>query len=238
MTPRAILAILVVLCACADEPAAPPPEASEMPAETPVETPSGVLDVPGATPAGEDPGVPGSDRPQGAWPIGEGACYAYPSYVVRVRPRAAAPGEDVLVFRRAGNPRAQCDAPAGNAAFATTAPDRADHFFGLVGDLLLLDEGTGPSGRTVRVLDLASGATLHEAAYEEPIQIAGGGLVYGMEAEVVETMEEMGSLGVACPEAPAWFDEGLSVGLSPQMRYDLAARTTAPTGEVRCVPIQ
>jgi hypothetical protein len=238
MRPRLLLLLALGLAACGPTPDTPAPADPDDEAAPPLDRPSGPLDVPGATPAGEEPGVPGSDRPERAWPIGEGACFAYERYVVRVRPRAAAPGEDVLVFARTGDARARCDAPAGDAAFAATDADRAAYFFGLVGDLLLLDEGTGPNGRTVRLVALPSGATVHEAVYEEPIEIADGALLYGMEAEVVASMDEMRALGVSCPEAATWFEEGLGVGLSPQVRYDLATRTAAPTGEVLCVPIQ
>jgi hypothetical protein len=240
MRPRLTLTLLtaLVLPACKEAPDAPSPEGTENPAVAPVETPPGQRVVPGA-PGGLEPGVPGSERAERAWPLASGTCYAFDRYVVRTRPREAAPGEDVLVFRRSGgDARAQCDGPPGEAAFAAASPERAGFFFGLAGDLLLLDEGSGPNGRTVRVVDLTTGQAVHEAAYEEPIQIEGGALVYGMEPEVVETMDAIASYGVECPEAPVWLSEGLAVGLSPQIRFDLAARTSQETGEVLCVPIQ
>src|SRR5690606_34107155 len=163
--------------------------------------------------------------------------------VVRTRPHTAAPGEDVLVFeRRGGDARALCDADAGGARFGVADPDRSGFYFGIVGNHLLLDEGTGPNGRTLRgvdltservldegtgpngrtlrVVDLTSERVLHEAGYEEPVEVRDGALLYGMAPEVVETMEEVRALGVDCPEAEEWLGGGLAVGLSPQVRYD------------------
>ena len=227
------------LAACATEPGTPSMEGTERPAEAPVETPPGELNVPGATPVGREPGVPGSDDAEEAWAVDGGACYAFTSYVVRTRPHPSEPGENVLVFRRGeGDARARCDAAQRDALFAETAADRAAYFFGLVGDRLLLDEGTGPNGRTVRVVDLANGSVLHEARYEEPIEVRDGALVYGMEPEIAESVEEVRSYGVDCPDAQSWLNEGLGVGLSPQMRFDFATGEAAPTGTVLCVPIQ
>jgi hypothetical protein len=234
MTPRrAVLLAFLVFAACAEAPDAPSPEGTENPAQTPVETPPGALTVP--DPRRQEPGVPGSDVPEERWEDGPGTCYAYARYVARIGV-ADAGGDAVAIFRREGEARALCTAPAGRAVYASEA--EATFFFGLVGDFLLLDEGTGPNGRTVRVVDLTSGSVVHEATYEEPIVVEAGALLYGMEPEVVQTPAELEALGGACPEAPAWFDDGLSVGLSPQMRYDFATRTGTPTGEVLCVPIQ
>lgn len=235
-----LLALLVVLGAlgCGDEPDVSVPEGSEMPAETPVEAPPERLTGPGTSPLGEEPGVPGSDRPEDGWLLEEGKlCYAYRRYVVRVEPRAAAAGEDVFVYRRAeGGTRAQCDGRF-EAAFTATDDARASRFGGVVGDLLLLDEGTD-EGPVLRVVDLASGAAVHESAYEEPLAVDSGAVVYGMAPEVARSMDELAALGVECPEAMAWLGEGLGVGLSPRVRYDLAARAATPTGEVLCIPVE
>jgi hypothetical protein len=234
MSPRLSLAAFLVLAACAEAPDAPSPEGTENPdAVSPVEAPPGALTVP--DPRRQEPGVPGSDVPEERWEERQGTCYAYPRYVARIGSTDAG-GDAVAVFRREGDARALCTAPAGRAVFTSEA--EATFFFGLVGDFLLLDEGTGPNGRTVRVVDLARGSVVHEATYEEPIVVEGGALLYGMEPEVVETAAELAALGAECPEAAEWFEGGLSVGLSPQMRYDFATRTGTPTGEVLCVPLQ
>ncbi|MDX1421125.1 MAG: hypothetical protein R3181_14260 [Rubricoccaceae bacterium] len=234
-----VLLLSVGLAACAAEPDAPSPAGTENPAEVPVEMPPERRTVPGGAEPGREPGVPGSDRAEDAWALDDGACYAYPGYVVRVRPRPSAPGEDVTVFQRHGeDARAQCDTAPGDALFAAADADRPTFFFGPVGDHVLPDEGTGPGGRALRIVDLKIGATVYEADYEEPAEVRDGTLLYGMAPEVAESMAEVTALGVDCEEAGAWFDEGLRVGLSPEVRYDFDAGIAAPTGAVRCVPIQ
>jgi hypothetical protein len=236
MKPLALaLLALVTLTACGDDPEASSEEGGAR-EDAPIEGPPAPSEGPEVP--RDAPGVVGSDRPAEWWSLpGDGVCYAFERYVVRAVPRQGAVGEEVVVFRRSGGARGLCDDPASGAVYAV-GPDGAEHFFGLIGDHLLLDEGTGPDGRTLRIVDLVGARVLHEAGYAEPIQVEDGALLYGMEPAVAETMEELDDLGVECPEAPVWLSEGLGVGVSPRVRYVFAERTAEPTGEVVCVPIQ
>ena len=181
-----------------------------------------------------EPGIPGSDIPGQFWVMDDGACYMYGQRIVRVARSGA--GEVVAVF--SGSGRARCDASLAQAVFSAGTDGDTVTFFGIVGDLLLL-ERTTEEEHLIRVVDLASGAVVHETPYEEPVEIRDGGLLYGEPAEEFESQEGLNAVGVDCPESGVWFEDGLAVGVSIRSRFDL----TPPYGgatltdDVTCIPL-
>jgi hypothetical protein len=242
LAPAALLALGLLLGACREAPEAPAAAGTANPdVVTPAEVdPSAVPpdDGPPLEPGGE-PGVPGSPRPEASYRLADGRCHVYPGWVVVVRPREGVPGEDVAVRRRDGaDARALCTAPPGDAAFALADPASPDYFFGLAGDLLFVDTGTGPDGRTLRLVDLAAGQTVLQAGYEEPVEVDGGVLTFTEPVDDFASAEAVAATGVACPQAAEWFESGFAVGVNRVVRYDLATRQRDDTGERVCVPLQ
>lgn len=179
-----------------------------------------------------EPGIPGSDIPEQFWAMNDGTCYAYGQRVVRVA-RAGA-GESIAVF--SGNERTQCDGSIAQAAFSTGTDGDPESFFGVVGDLLLL-ERTTEQEHLIRVVDLGSAQVVLETRYEEPVEINEGGLFYGEPAEEFETQEGLDAVGVDCPDSGAWFDDSLAVGVSVRSRLDLTSRQVELTDDVTCIPL-
>ncbi len=181
---------------------------------------------------GGEPGIPGSDVPDQIWRMDDGACYAYGNRVVRIVQNGA--NEAVSVFT--GSDRGRCNASTSDATYSTgTAGDPAT-FFGVAGDLLLLELTNGDE-HSVRVVDLASGAAVHDAAYEDPVEISEGGLFYGEPAAEFESQEELNSVGVNCPESRAWFEDSLAIGVSIRSRFDLTTREAEQTDDFTCIPL-
>lgn len=237
-----LVLLLTVAVGCRQGPEAPAAAGTENPAvTTPAEVEPGSVVPPddglAAEPGGE-PGVPGSPRPEAAYRLSGGSCYVYPGWVVTVRPRAQAPGQDVVVVRREGDGRAQCEAAPAAAAVALTDAAAPDHFFGLRGDLLFVDAGTGPNERTLRLVDLATGQAVLTAPYEEPVLVRDNVLSYTEPVADYTTLEGVVSTGVNCPQAEEWLDTGFAVGVNRVARYDLDARQAQPSDELVCVPLQ
>ena len=179
-----------------------------------------------------EPGIPGSDIPEQFWAMEDGACYAYGQRIVRVARSGA--GEVVAVF--SGNGRGQCDASLAQAVFSAGMDGDTETFFGIVGDLLLL-ERTTEEEHLIRIVDLASGSVVYETPYEEPVEIRDGGLLYGEPAEEFESQEDLNAVGVDCPESGAWFEDSLAVGVSIRSRFDLTTREAELTDDVTCIPL-
>lgn len=243
--PRTLLAlVLPTLAACGDEP--PPPVGGGAVGDEPFDTtitpsPLDSVTAPPAEPGGQ-PGLPGTPAPSASYRTsGGGDCYVYARHVVAVRPREDAPGQDVVALPRDAGPsaRALCDAPAGRATVALTDPDEPTFFAGLVGDLLLVDSGTGPNERTLRAYDLADeGKLTLDTPYEEPAQVEGRSLVYQEPLDDYDDPDALAATEVDCPEATEWFESGLAVGVNRVARFDLAARQVIPSDSLTCVPLQ
>ncbi len=179
-----------------------------------------------------EPGIPGSDIPEHFWVMDDGTCYAYGQRVVRVTRSGV--GESIAVF--SGSDRAQCNGSSSQATFSTGTDGDPQTFFGVVGDLLLL-ERTTEQEHLIRVVDLGSGQAVLETLYEEPVEIKEGGLFYGEPAEEFETQEGLNAVGVDCPESGAWFNDSLAVGVSVRSRFDLTSRQVELTDNVTCIPL-
>lgn len=220
----ALLAALLLLGACRAEDPAPPSPAPEPPAERPA-APA----APAPLPASDALLVSGLPEPSVRTASGEGACFVYPGLAVRTAPRADA-GETIA----AGPPTAEGD-PCAGVRPLRDAP--AEFFAGAVDGLVLLDVGTGPDGRVLRVVEAATGRVLLDTPYAPPVEWGGGRLHFGAAPERAGEAEA-GLVASLCPEAAAWQAQGLGVGISRRMQFDPATRAASPSPVLACVPLQ
>lgn len=226
-----LLAAVLTIAACGSDPDSSASEEGDASGE--VHT-GNEADSPGIIGReGGQPGIPGSDVPANVWQDEPGTCYGYEAYVVGVHGNATG-GDDVVVF--SGSDREACAGSRAQALFTTRDDGAPETFFGIVGDLLLLEKVVGAE-HILRVVDLGAGTVVLETPYEEPVEIREGGLFYGESAAEFESQEGLNAVGVDCPESGAWFDDSLAVGVSIRSRFDLASHQTAPTDDVTCIPL-
>jgi hypothetical protein len=160
--------------------------------------------------------------------------------LVVVRPRASAGGEDIVVSPRApgGDPLAACRSPESEPAAAFTDPSSPDSFFGLIGDVLLIDSGTSSRGRTIKAIDLATGRTVLEAVYEEPVAVTDGILEFSEPVGAFDRLEAVVASGVNCPDAQLWLEDGFAIGVNRRVRFVLAEGRREASDVLVCVPLQ
>jgi hypothetical protein len=119
-----------------------------------------------------------------------------------------------------------------------TDPASPDGFFGLVGDVILIDSGTSSRGRTLRAIDLATGQTRLEAVYEEPVAITEGVLEFSEPVGAFDRIEEVVSSGVNCPDAESWIEDGFAIGVNRRVRFDLQTGRRESFEALVCAPLQ
>ena len=170
--------------------------------------------------------VPGSERPLARAELANGDCLVFAGYTVQTIDRAADAGETIRVAARdSAQPAApRCDLPAP-APFVVD--DGAVYFAGLVGNALIVDEGTGPL-RELRVYDLAARRQIHTASYVEWIGVD--------DQRRLAYWEDLGTSGrqFPCPQADSLKAKGLDVGHEERVVVDLAQGAVERTGDIRC----
>ncbi|MFN3597684.1 MAG: hypothetical protein ACK41D_10490 [Rubricoccaceae bacterium] len=179
-------------------------------------------------PGPAEPLVAGLPEPHARARAGEGVCVVYPGLAIRTAPRAGA-GETV-----AAGPPAEGADPCAAVRPLRDAP--AEFFAGAVDGLVLLDAGTAPEGRRLRVVEAATGRVLLDTPYAPPVEWGGGRLHFGAAPERAGPAEA-GLVASLCPEAAAWQAQGLGVGVSRRMQFDPATRVAAPSPVLACMPL-
>lgn len=110
----------------------------------------------------------------------------------------------------------------------------AHHFFGIKQDLLFVDNGTGPNGRSLIIYDLKTRKLIHEDHYEADISMKDGKVTY---LKPIDTSHMRMSDSV-CPDKEKWEKQGLGAGYAEIMTFDLGKKQAIAMGEYSCYPIQ
>jgi hypothetical protein len=110
------------------------------------------------------------------------------------------------------------------------------HFAGIVGDKLVLDEGTDVNSRRIVIMQPGTSKRIQTLPYELEPRFAGGDLVYfqptDTEAKKSQCMPEEKS------RVSTWERFGMPVMLAKQMRYDFAENSVDSTGKTTCYALQ
>lgn len=176
---------------------------------------------------------PGTETPQ-VKQCPPGAAYIYKEYTIYVTETPGSPGQDIHIGKSpAGDP---CGPDKGGQYFTVLASGLggADYFSGISGDYLFIDQGTGPSYRTLSIFDMRDKTYPLRAVRYADAGIKNGIFTY------YETMDEVeGALAkIPCPKAPEWKRQGLDVVYEEQMSFDLKTGRQNSLRHYRCSPAQ
>lgn len=111
--------------------------------------------------------------------------------------------------------------------------EEAEYFFGLQGNLLILDSGTGPDPRGLIIWDLSKKKKVYTGTYsgeEEEAKIKPGYMEFWLETG--RATDEN------CPKAKEWRANGLGAAIETWVRLDLSDFTVTKSSKTRCSPRQ
>lgn len=123
--------------------------------------------------------------------------------------------------------------PKDGSASWSTAPIEMSFFNGIVGNYLLIDEGTLDIARTMHVFDLTTHQEVGKFEYDSSeVSFKNNTLTY------FELEDEKNVLKKpACPEAAEWLKGGLDVGYAQKKSFDLKTAKITNLGEWICMPL-
>ncbi len=179
--------------------------------------------------------LPGSDTPR-TTQCPDGAAYVYKGYTIYVTQSAESPGQGISVYEPPSPPADPCGEGKGGRYFSIPAGESGgtNFFAGVSGDYLFIDQGTGPSFRTISIFDMKEKTfPLLEIRYSDA-KIENGALTY------YESRDEVSGVlaKIPCPQASEWKKQGLDVVYEEKMSFDLKTGREISLRQFRCSPAQ
>ncbi|MBL7814561.1 MAG: hypothetical protein JNL70_06115 [Saprospiraceae bacterium] len=110
----------------------------------------------------------------------------------------------------------------------------AHHFYGIKDNLMFVDNGTGPNGRSLLIYDLKNRKPVHEARYETEMRFEQNKLIYMTPLDT----RNLRLAASVCPDREKWEKQGLSFGYGQYISFDLSSHEAEERGEYTCYPIQ
>ncbi len=109
--------------------------------------------------------------------------------------------------------------------------EEAEYFFGLQGNLLILDSGTGPDPRGLIIWDLSKKKKVYTGTYsKEEAKIKPGYMEFWLETG--RATDEN------CPKSKEWRTNGLGAAIETWVHLDLSDFTVTKSSKTRCSPRQ
>jgi hypothetical protein len=106
----------------------------------------------------------------------------------------------------------------------------AEYFLSLMGDLLILDSGTGPDPRGLIIWDLKKRKKVYTGTYSEEVKI---------DTEYMEFWLETGDANDEnCPEGKEWKAGGLGAAIETWVRLNFSDFKIIKSSKTRCSPRQ
>ena len=167
----------------------------------------------------------GSDTPR-TTQCPDGAAYVYKGYTIYVTQSAESPGQGISVYEPPSPPSDPCGEGKGGRYFSIPADESGDYLF--------IDQGTGPSFRTISIFDMKEKTfPLLEIRYSDA-KIEDGALTY------YESRDEVSGVlaKIPCPQASEWKKQGLDVVYEEKMSFDLKTGRESSLRQFRCSPAQ
>lgn len=163
-----------------------------------------------------------------ALPESDTECYTFPGYTLITRARAAAVGEDILIKHTDEDIPCVYEKVSGDIELASA---EAMYALLIIGDKLLLDEGTAPPPRGLSVYDLAKGEVVYTDRYNTPTEEGSGTFTYWQPIDTKPTAEN-------CPDLAMLEQNGLGAGIERRVILTLETLEVVDLKEVRCSPRQ
>jgi hypothetical protein len=160
-------------------------------------------------------------------PVPEVLCHDGPHHRVIERVATDGPGADLLVRTKA----------AGACEFKPQAGDwrlprsDAERFKAFAGTLILIDNGTGPSGRQLLIADPAQRQLVRRLAYTKLVSADAQTVVVWRATQRPATPEN-------CPQLQAWKAQLLSATIEEKVQLTLPALRETVLPEQRCTARQ
>lgn len=177
--------------------------------------------------------VGGSEAPKIIKLKGEDVCYSYRKYAVIVSPTEDV-GEKISVILKLGESDESFLADLKKAPVHFKVPEGDNFFYGIYGDLMFVDSGTGPDPRGLDVFDLAQKKNVFNGSYSSPITLdKGPRLTYYVEVDEKKVKKKPD-----CPEAEEWKQNNLGIAYEEKISLDLKTFKLARSGELRCAARQ
>jgi hypothetical protein len=136
-------------------------------------------------------------------------------------------GTDLRVAARGGD---KDEIACQKAAASQPLAEEAAYLKGFVGDLMLLDEGTGPE-RELVVYDLGKSKSAFRERYTEPVHIDGNRLLFWRTTKIPPT-------AASCPQLNEWRTGGLVVVVEVEATLDLGTFKVSLGTSRRCMAHQ
>ena len=167
-----------------------------------------------------------------AWAVdGAAHCLKGTHFTVAFRERANAVGSLIIAHPLEGVGASACTLKRGKASFAIGGADDALYVQGLIGDILVLDVGTGPD-RQLTLYDLSKRREILSLAYDSDAPLA-------LSADAIELHEIVdGASPENCPDYKKFEADGLTAALARPIRLHLPELTREGIGAQTCVARQ
>lgn len=151
-------------------------------------------------------------------------CKEFPGYVVITRERGAAVGEDILVKRTSGTVPCAYKKVEGDFELAD---ESATYVLSIIGDALLLDEGTAPPPRGLSVYNLTTGSLVYSGQYNTPVEEGVDTFTFWQPIAATPTAKN-------CPDLANLESMGLGAGIETRVALNVKTGAVTDLGETRC----
>lgn len=160
-----------------------------------------------------------------------GKCFVFGKYAVKTVTSEDV-GEEIEIYR---NPAANGDESICDqmkTPYFTVKNADANYFFGLSGDFVFVDNGTGSDGRGLEIFNLKTKKSIYTTEYYDAAEIQQNRfLVYDKYSETKGALK-------SCRQAAQWKKDGFGIGWVRASKLDLQTLKETPSGTIRCRAFQ
>ena len=177
--------------------------------------------------------VAGSEAPKVIKLKDNAVCYSYRKYAAIVSSTDEV-GEQITIIAKLGADDESFLSDLKKAPVYFKVPEGDNFFYGIYGDFMFIDSGTGPDPRGLDVFDLSQKKNVFNGSYSSPIALdKGGRLTYYVEVDEKKLKQKPD-----CPEAEEWKQNNLGVAYEEKVSLDLKTLKVARSGQLRCAARQ